>query len=117
MKRVICHREQLAARTHITTNLTSAEIRTRYDERTLSRVLGMCKPFTLEGKDMRAASRSTSNQATLDGLEYMPYVKAAVAKLRAARMRGADAGELLAMHGEIEAEIGPDGLARVKEMA
>lgn len=42
-------------RTHITTNLTSAQIAARYGDRTLSRIMGMCKAFRLEGKDMRNA--------------------------------------------------------------
>ena len=54
MKRVIAHRaEQQSGRTSITTNLDSDEIAKRYDDRTLSRILGMCKTFQMTGTNRR----------------------------------------------------------------
>jgi hypothetical protein len=54
IKSVIAHRaEKQNGRTHITTNLTAAMIRARYGDRTLSRILGMCKPHKLSGLDRR----------------------------------------------------------------
>jgi len=54
MKMVIAHRaERQKGRTSITTNLDSDKIAERYGDRTLSRILGMCKPFRMEGISMR----------------------------------------------------------------
>ena len=54
MKLVIAHRsERQEGRTSITTNLSSKQISERYGDRTLSRILGMCKPFTFTGTNMR----------------------------------------------------------------
>jgi DNA replication protein DnaC len=47
--------ERQAGRTHITTNLSAEEIAKRYGDRTLDRILGMCKPFKMTGKSMRKA--------------------------------------------------------------
>ena len=56
VKQVISHRcERQEATTHITTNLNSAEISARYGDRTLSRMLGMCKPFAIDGENRRTA--------------------------------------------------------------
>jgi len=46
-------------RTHVTTNLNAAQIASRYGDRTLSRLLGMCKPFTFTGKNMREPQPTT----------------------------------------------------------
>ena len=46
-------------RTHVTTNLTAREIAARYGDRTLSRLLGMCKPFAFEGQSKRQAVADT----------------------------------------------------------
>jgi len=54
MKAVIAHRaERQKGRTHVTSNMTAAEIAARYGDRTLSRLLGMCKVFTLTGANRR----------------------------------------------------------------
>jgi len=54
MKVVLAHRsERQKGRTSITTNFNSDQITARYGERTLSRILGMCKPFKLTGTSMR----------------------------------------------------------------
>lgn len=54
LKLVIAHRaEHQGGRTSITTNMTSDEIAARYGDRTLSRILGMCKPFKLTGGNRR----------------------------------------------------------------
>jgi DNA replication protein DnaC len=54
MRLVIGHRaERQTAPTHITTNLSAEQISDRYGDRTLSRILGMCRPFTLTGRDWR----------------------------------------------------------------
>ena len=53
LKAVIAHREPLKFRTHITTNLTAEQIAKRYGDRTLSRLIGMCRAFKLTGPDMR----------------------------------------------------------------
>jgi len=51
---IVGHRaERQPARTFATTNLTADEICARYGERTLSRLLGMCKPFKFAGADWR----------------------------------------------------------------
>jgi DNA replication protein DnaC len=41
------------ASTFITTNLTPDQLKERYDARIISRILGMCVPFTIEGDDYR----------------------------------------------------------------
>ena len=57
MKLVIAHRaERQKGRTCITTNLTADEIAERYGDRTLSRILGMCRPHTFEGPNARRAA-------------------------------------------------------------
>ena len=54
LKRVIAHRaEQQRGRTSITTNLDAAAIKERYGDRTLSRILGMCKAFRMDGANRR----------------------------------------------------------------
>ena len=54
MKLVIAHRaERQKGRTSVTTNLTSEEIAERYGDRTLSRLLGMCKAFKMIGTNKR----------------------------------------------------------------
>jgi len=59
MKIVIAHRaERQGGRTSLTTNLTSEQIAERYGDRTLSRALGMCKPFKMEGASMREAAHT-----------------------------------------------------------
>jgi len=56
MRTVIAWRaERTTATTHVTTNLSGVHIAERYGERTLSRLLGMCKPFELTGPDRRIA--------------------------------------------------------------
>jgi hypothetical protein len=56
MKLVIGHRaERQTGRTHITTNLSAQQIATRYGDRILDRILGMCKPFTISGPSHRVA--------------------------------------------------------------
>lgn len=56
LKTVISHRDGLAnVRTHITTNLSAEGISARYGDRTLSRILGMCKAFRLDGESRRQA--------------------------------------------------------------
>ena len=58
MRLVIAHRADRAkAVTHVTTNLSAEDIGARYGDRTLSRLLGMCAPFTLAGPDMRTQER------------------------------------------------------------
>jgi len=55
LKTFIAYRaERQQARTYITTNLTSDEIVARYGDRTLSRLVGMCKLFRLTGTNRRA---------------------------------------------------------------
>jgi hypothetical protein len=41
--------------THVTTNLTSDQIRARYGDRILDRLLGMCKVFQMQGASKRHA--------------------------------------------------------------
>lgn len=55
LKQVIQYRSEHGARTHITTNLSSEQVRERYGDRILSRIFGMCVPFRLEGNDKRKA--------------------------------------------------------------
>jgi DNA replication protein DnaC len=63
LKQVIAHRsEQQAGRTSITTNLTAKEIAARYGDRTLSRILGMCKAHTFSGASMRAPKQHEVTQ-------------------------------------------------------
>ncbi len=58
LKLVIAHRaERQKGRTSITTNLTAAQIAARYGDRTLSRILGMCRPHTLGGASRRRAQK------------------------------------------------------------
>jgi len=42
-------------RTHVTTNLTGEQIRERYGDRILDRLMGMCKVFKMAGQSMREA--------------------------------------------------------------
>ena len=59
MKVVLAHRsERQTGRTSITTNFNSDQITARYGERTLSRILGMCKTFGFTGTNMRAPTPS-----------------------------------------------------------
>ncbi len=54
MKAIIAHRaEHQSGVTHITTNLTAAEVRARYGDRTLSRMMGMCRCHKMTGPDRR----------------------------------------------------------------
>ncbi len=54
MKLVITHRaDRQSGRTSITTNLKADQIAQRYGDRTLSRILGMCKPHTIGGGNRR----------------------------------------------------------------
>ena len=54
LKAVLAHREgSQQGITHVTTNLDADGIAARYGDRTLSRLLGMCKPFTLGGISQR----------------------------------------------------------------
>ena len=54
LKLVIAHRaERQRGRTCITTNLTAEEIAGRYGDRTLSRILGMCRPHAFDGDNAR----------------------------------------------------------------
>ena len=59
LKAVISHRCDWQGRkhgkTHVTTNLTAEQIAARYGDRTLSRLLGMCKAFVLTGENRREA--------------------------------------------------------------
>ena len=58
LKAVLAHRaDSQKGKTHITTNLDAEEIAHRYGDRVLSRILGMCKPFRLEGKNRREARK------------------------------------------------------------
>ena len=58
LKTFIAYRaERVQARTHITTNLSSEEITARYGDRTLSRIMGMCKAFRLSGTNRREPKR------------------------------------------------------------
>lgn len=60
LKSVIAHRaERQTGRTHVTTNLDARAIRDRYGDRTLSRLVGMCRPHRLDGRDRRKAQRGT----------------------------------------------------------
>ena len=55
MKSVLAHRsDKQTGVTHITTNMDADGIAQRYGDRTLSRLLGMCKAFALEGASKRA---------------------------------------------------------------
>ena len=57
IKTVIAHRsEQQQGKTFITTNLSKQQIMTRYGDRTMSRIYGMCDVYRVEGKDMRIDS-------------------------------------------------------------
>jgi DNA replication protein DnaC len=42
-------------RTHVTTNLTGEQIRERYGDRILDRLMGMCKVFKMVGQSRREA--------------------------------------------------------------
>jgi hypothetical protein len=56
LRRIIAHRcERQKGRTHITTNMESGEVLARYGDRTMSRILGMCQPFRIDGGNRRAA--------------------------------------------------------------
>jgi len=56
IKTVIAHREgRQDGLTHVTTNLDSTAIRERYGDRTLSRLLGMCRPHRMTGENRRRA--------------------------------------------------------------
>jgi DNA replication protein DnaC len=44
------------ASTFLTTNLTPAQLKQRYDARVLSRILGMCDTFTTDGDDQRIST-------------------------------------------------------------
>lgn len=58
LKTFIAYRaERVTARTYITTNLSSEEITDRYGDRTLSRIMGMCKAFKLTGTNRREPQR------------------------------------------------------------
>lgn len=46
----------------ITTNLTGREIESRYGERTLSRLIGMCKCIRFQGEDMRRKINNNSQK-------------------------------------------------------
>jgi DNA replication protein DnaC len=65
LKLVIAHRaERQNGRTCITTNLTAAEIAERYGDRTLSRILGMCKAHTFGGPSARRPVAGTTRTPT-----------------------------------------------------
>jgi len=54
MKTIIAHRaERQKGVTHVTTNLDARQIRDRYGDRTLSRLIGMCRCHRLDGRDRR----------------------------------------------------------------
>ena len=54
LKAVIEHRYAAqSGRTHITTNLNSTQIRDRYGDRILDRILAMCIPFKMVGSSYR----------------------------------------------------------------
>jgi DNA replication protein DnaC len=53
-------------RTSVTTNLTGKQIRERYGDRTLSRLLGMCKSFPMKGANQRAAKILESEFAGME---------------------------------------------------
>lgn len=58
LKTLIAYRaERGKARTYVTTNLSSEGITDRYGDRTLSRIMGMCKAFKLTGTNRRAPQR------------------------------------------------------------
>ena len=58
MAQVIAHRlERQGGVTHVTSNLSAKQVAGRYGDRTLSRLLGMCTPHTLEGLDMRRVAK------------------------------------------------------------
>jgi len=66
LKVVIAHRaERQKGPTSITTNLTSAEIAARYGDRTLSRILGMCRPHAFRGASAREAMQDPFTAARL----------------------------------------------------
>jgi hypothetical protein len=46
---------KLDVRTHVTTNLTGEQIRERYGDRILDRLIGMCKVFKMVGSSRREA--------------------------------------------------------------
>lgn len=78
LKSVIAHRaERQRARTHITTNLDAAQIRDRYGDRTLSRILGMCVPHRLSGSDRRRAAPSATVPAASGKIIQTPVATAA----------------------------------------
>jgi len=65
LKIAIAHRsERQSGRTSITTNLSSEEIVERYGDRTLSRILGMCKPFHFDGANMRSPVQGITERIT-----------------------------------------------------
>lgn len=54
LKAVIAHRsEKQRGRTHFTTNLSAEALAERYGDRTLSRIMGMCRTHRLEGAHRR----------------------------------------------------------------
>jgi DNA replication protein DnaC len=64
LKSVLAHRnDRQQGITHITTNLDAEGIAQRYGERTLSRMLGMCKAFSLEGVSLRGPVAKTGGAA------------------------------------------------------
>ena len=63
LKIVLAHRaERQNGRTSITTNLSSEQIAARYGDRTLSRILGMCKPFAMTGTSQRKARQYNAHR-------------------------------------------------------
>lgn len=71
MKAIIAHRaEKQTGITHVTTNLTALQIRDRYGDRTLSRLVGMCRSYRLAPpvfKDRRKAQAHMANAERKDG--------------------------------------------------
>jgi DNA replication protein DnaC len=57
---------QTIGRTSVTTNLSGKQIRDRYGDRTLSRIMGMCKCFTMTGKNLRTARVLESDFAGME---------------------------------------------------
>lgn len=68
LKSVIAHRaERQTGRTHVTTNLDAKAIRDRYGDRTLSRLVGMCRPHRLDGPDRRRHGLTSAPPAAIMG--------------------------------------------------
>lgn len=114
LRAIIDHRCELrGVKTHITTNMDASSLGERYDDRTLNRIIGMCKVFRMTGESRRKAE--SQNACRQEAAPFEVIARYASTRFKY-KLRGATQEQLEDFDIQVMGQVGYDGYERMMKL-